>query len=107
MAGSPLRRLAAWAEVRRAAGAADAHDGGAAAAARLAGAPVDAELVLVLAGQPLAADVIADRRAAPRDRAIQHGRDRPPQPVRRAAVEVMAEQLWMQPRLEQRLVRVD
>src|SRR6476646_5690305 len=74
-------RLTPRAVVRRAAGEAHARDRRAAAQARLAGAAVDAELVLVGPPPPGAADVIADARPAPPDRSVEHSDDRLAEPV--------------------------
>ena len=78
--------------VRRAAGQACADEGGAAAHAGFAGAAVDAELLLVAAAQARAADVVADRRAAPADRPLQHRHDPLAQPLRLGRFQQMAGQ---------------
>src|SRR5262245_40930256 len=99
--------LAARAVMRRPAAQADDGDRGAAARARLALAAVDAKLFLVAARLAVAADVVADGRAAPVDRLAQHLRDRLAQAVGLGAAQVAAAPRGVQPGAEQRLVGVD
>src|SRR5262245_15566113 len=99
--------LAMRTKMRRTAGQADARDGAAATHARFARAPVDAELVLVLALQPRAADVIADAGAALRDGVRQHRGNCLAQAPRLGGAQVVAAAARVQPGHEQRLVGVN
>src|SRR5436309_736813 len=94
--------LASGTKMRRAAGQAGARDGAAATPARLAGATVDAELVLILALQPRAADVIADARAALLDGVRQHCGDGLAQAAGLGGTQVLAAAGRVHPGHEQR-----
>src|SRR5205807_1802780 len=77
----PRHLLTPRAKMRRTPRQPDTLDHRPAAGAGFAGAPVDAELALVVALRPFAADVIADARATPLDGAPQHRGDGAAQPV--------------------------
>src|SRR5437763_1561558 len=96
-----------WAKVARPPRQAGTRDRPAAARTRLPRPPVDAELFLVAALQPRAADVIADARAALLDRVVQHGFDRLAQAVRLGGAEAAAGAGGVEAGGEQRLVGVD
>src|SRR5437667_7871157 len=77
----PFFRLTMRTKVRRASRQAHALDGLPAARARLAGSAIDAKLLLIASLQAGTAHVVADRRAAPLDRSVQDGDQRPAQAV--------------------------
>src|SRR5690349_4424872 len=74
-------RLTAWAVVGRSAGQPDALDQPAAIRARLTCPAVGEQFALIPPAPAIAADVVADRRAACSDGSVEHRDDRPPQPL--------------------------
>src|SRR5262249_8194730 len=85
----------------------DALNGRFAAWARLPGSAIDAELILIFAAQPGAADVVANAGAAPLDGSVQHDGDGLAESVGGRCTEIASILGRMQLGLEERFVGVD